>query len=202
MSGRASSVFWALCRAWFFGVVLGVVLGGGLGTLFLPVAGSIMGVVLGVSLGAIAGVGAALLIAPAALFPRSLIGDRIWPGVVAASLTLLLAGKVVFEGFSLRNLLDVTVVLGLACLAGLMSAGFGPTVVRGVRIRLLRSPAAGAVGALVGGVVAVVRFLALEGWSEPALFVGLTMGSLMIGGILGLTLVAFNLLVTKESAAE
>jgi len=202
VAGRGWSLLLAFCRGWLFGVVLGLLLGGGLGTFFIPVVGTIYGAVVGVSLGASAGLGAALLIAPAAFFPRSLVGDRIWPGVVAASLTLLLSGKVVFEGLSLRSLFDLTVVLGLAFLAGVLSAWFGPTVVRGVRIRLLRTPAAGAVGASVSGLVAVVRFLTIEGWSEPALFVALTMGALVVGGILGLTLVAFNLLVTKEPAAE
>ena len=201
MRSQVLSVVLAFCRGWLFGVVVGFVLGGGLGTFFVPILGTVYGAVIGVTLGAIAGLGAGALVAPAALL-RPSPADRIWPGAVAASLVLVLAGKVVFGGVVLRPSFDAAVVLGLAGLAGVLSAGFGPTVIRGVRIRRLRTSAVVTVGASVGGVVAVARFLAVEGWAEPALFVALTTGAIVVGGILGLTLVAFNLLVTKEPAAE
>ena len=183
-----------------FGVVLGLVLGAGLGTFFIPVVGTVYVAVIGVPLGAVAGLVAAVLIAPVALLPASVLGDRIWPGVVAGVLTLLAGGKVVFAGLDLRNIFDLGVVAGLVGVGGVLSACFGPAVVRGVRIPLLRTPRVGAVGAAVGGLVTVGRFLAIEGWSEPAMFAALTMGGIVAGGILGLTLVAFNLLVTKEPA--
>ncbi|MGH3352692.1 MAG: hypothetical protein ACRDPS_18640 [Nocardioides sp.] len=201
MAGRMWSVLWAFWRGWLFGVVLGLVLGAGLGTFFIPVVGTVYGVAIGVPLGAVTGLAAAVLIAPVALLRPSILGDRVWPGVVSAALALLVSGKVVFRGLDSGNLFDVGVVGGVAAVAGVLSACFGPAMIRRVRIRFLHAPSVGALGAAIGGLVAAGR-VAVEGWPEPAVIIGFTFGGIVTGGILGLTLVAFNLLVTKEPAAE
>lgn len=205
MADRMWSLVLVFGRGWLFGALLGLVLGGGIGTFYAPVVGTFYGGFIGGTIGAIVGPAAAALVAPAALFPPSIVGDRVWPGVVATVLTYLLCTEVVFSGtygWSGWSVGDVSVLAALACVAGVLSACFGPTMVRGVRIRLLRASHVGAVGAAVGGLVAAGRFVAIEGWSEPALLIALTVGGLVSGGILSLTLVAFDLLVTKEPAAE
>ena len=203
MSGRVWSLVLVFGRGWLFGALVGLVLGGGIGTFYVPVVGTVYGGVIGSTLGAIVGPVAGALVAPAALLPPSVVADRVWPSVVATVLTYLLCTEVVFSGtngWSGWSVGDSSALAALACVAGALSACFGPTVVRGVRTRLPRASHLGVVGAVAGGLTAAGRFVAIEGWSEPFLFVALTMGGLVAGGILSLTLIAYNLLVTKEPA--
>ena len=202
MAGRMRSVLGATGRGWCFGAMLGLVLGAGLGTLLIPLVGTIFGTLIGVPLGAVVGLGATVLVAPVVLLPPSLVGDRIWPGLVATTLTILLAGEVAPGGFGLRAIFDGSTVVGFALLAGVLSAWFGPTVIRGVRVRFLRTLTAPAVAGIVGALVAAVQVLMVEGLGEPLMLSGFAFVGWLVGGILGFVMVAFNLLVTEEPAAE
>lgn len=201
VTGRVRSVFWAFWRGWLFGVVLGLVLGGGLGTFFIPVLGTIYGGVIGAVLGAITGLGAALLVAPAALFPPSVVLDRVWPGVVAAGVTYVLITEVVFSRTSFWDDGDAPYFCVLVVGAGGLAMVFGAAVTRGVRIRFMRTPVV-VLGGIVGALSAVCRVVAEEGLGEPGMLAGLAVAGGIVGGILGAVMVVFNLLVTKEPAAE
>lgn len=202
MAGRMRLVFWAVCRGWLFGVVLGLVLGGGLGTFFIPVVGTIYGGLIGLVLGVIAGLAAALLVTLAVLLRPSVAADRIWPGAVAAGVTYVLVTEVVFSGSSMWTDEDVAYLLALVVIAGVLGVCFGGVVVRGVRIRSLRTPLMAVFASVVGAGVGAWRVMSLEGLGEPWLLAGVAFCGWVVGGILGSVLIIFNLLVTKEPAEQ
>ncbi|NYI79436.1 hypothetical protein [Nocardioides panzhihuensis] len=204
MAGRVWICFWAFLRAWLFGVVLGLVTGGVFGTLLVPVVGTVFGGVLGVGMGAIMGLPFAVLVAPVSLVPTSVVADRIWPAVVAAVLAFLLLSKVMFSGASLDPSGDLAIFAGLTAIAGLLTGLFGRAVTRGVRIRALRTPETFVYFAVAGTLVSAARFVMVEEWNQAGPWIALLCAfvGFVGGGILGLVLIGYNLLVTKEPAAE
>ena len=206
MAGRMSSglqvLVGAFCRGWLFGVVLGLVVGGGLGTVFIPVVGTVYGAMVGVPLGAITGLAAALLVAPAALLPRSVLADRVWPGLVSAGLTFLLVTRVVFSGGDLWSDDDGPYFLALVLVTGAMGVLFGAAVTRRARVRFMQSVGSAVYGSILGAMVSAGYVLREEGLGEPGFLAGFTFMGWVAGGILGAALVIFNLLVTKEPSAE
>ncbi|WP_141779224.1 hypothetical protein [Nocardioides albertanoniae] len=196
------SVMLAVGRGWLFGILLGLVLGGGLGTFVVPVVGTVFGGVAGVVVGALAGLPAAVLVAPAALLGPSVFGDRVWPGAVATGAAYLLVTEVVFAGSDMWDGDNFVYLLVLVVIAGALGVCFGGVVVRGVRILSLRTPRVAVCASLVGAAVGAWRVVTLEGLGEPGLLLGVSFLGWIVGGILGSVLIIFNLLVTKEPAAE
>lgn len=203
MADRMWSVLWALCRWWFFGVVLGVVIGGGVGGVMVPVFGTLAGACYGGIVGAVVGLVAAALVAPAVLLPSSPGVDRIWPGLVAFGMIFALgfAMFIANEGQGAAGE-DIGVLLVLAGLSGALAAWFGEAVMRGVRIPLPHLVICAAALGVVCGVASAVVGLSDTGASEPGSVAGVMLLGLACGGILGSVLIAFNLLVTEEPAAE
>ncbi|MFI5622054.1 hypothetical protein ACIA03_01180 [Nocardioides sp. NPDC051685] len=203
MADRMWSVFWALCRWWFFGAVLGVVIGGGVGSALLPIAGTLFGAWYGGIVGVVVGLVESVLVAPAVLLPSSPVVDRIWPGLVGFGMTFAL-GFAVFianegPGEASEN---IGVLLVIAGLSGVLAAWFGEAVTRGVRIPLPHMVIAAAALGVVCGVASAVVGLSDAGASEPGAVAGVMLLGLASGGILGSVLILFDLLVTKEPARE
>lgn len=201
---RVRICFWALLRGWLFGVVLGSVVGGGFGTLLVPVLGTVLGGATGAVMGAIVGLPFAVLVAPASLLPRSVVVDRAWPAIVAAGLSFVLLSKVMFSGASLDASQDLAIFVGLAAVAALITGLFGRAITRRARIRGLRTPETFVYFALAGTLVSTARFVMAEGWIHAGPWIALLCAFVGFfgGGILGLVLIGYNLLVTKEPAAE
>lgn len=202
MADRMWSVFWALCRWWFFGAVLGVVIGGGVGSALAPIFGTLAGACYGGIVGAVVGLVESVLVAPAVLLPSSPV-DRIWPGLVGFGMTFAL-GFAMFTaseepGTGGEN---VGVLLIIAALSGVLAAWFGEAVTRGVRIPLPQMVIGAVALGMVCGVGCAVVGLSDAGASEPGIVAGVMLLGLACGGILGSVLIVFNLLVAKEPAAE
>lgn len=209
MVGLVRIFFGAFLRAWLFGVVLGLVLGGALGSLLMPVLGAVLGGVIGgvigAVMGAMTGLPFAVLVAPVALLRRSAVADRAWLAIVAAGLTFVLLSQVMFSGASLdASSEDLAIFVGLAVAAGLIAGFFGRAITRRARIRGLRTPETFVYFALAGTVVSTVRLVMAEGWIHAGPWIALlgAFVGFIGGGILGLVLIGYNLLVTKEPAAE
>ncbi|MGY0539602.1 hypothetical protein ACW14X_18970 [Nocardioides sp. YJ-D4] len=201
MAERIWSVFWAFCRWWFFGAVLGVVIGGAAGSTLLPISGTLLGAWYGGIVGVVVGLVESALVAPAVLLPSSPVVDRIWPGLVGFGMTFAL-GFARFNAGEAPGAADENIVLlVIAGVSGALAAWFGEAVTRGVRIPL---------APLVVGVVALGVFCGVAsavglpdaGASEPGVVAGVMLLGLAAGGILGSVLIVFNLLVTQEPAAE
>ena len=201
MADRMWSVFWALCRWWFFGAVLGVVVGGGVGSVMVPVFGTLMGAWYGGIVGVVVGLVASALVAPAVLLPSSVF-DRIWPGLVGFGMTVALgfAMFVANEGPGTAGE-NLGVPLVIAGLSGASAAWFGEAVMRGVRIPLPHTVIGAAALGLVCGVAPAVVGLSDAAASEPGVVAVTMLLGLACGGILGSVLIVYNLLVTKEPAA-
>ena len=194
--------FWVFLRAWLFGVVLGLVMGGAFGTVLVPVLGSVLGGVIGAVMGAITGLPFAALVAPVSLLPASAVADRVWPAIVAAGLAFVLLSQVMFSEASLDGSEDLAVFVGMAVVAGLLAGLFGRAITRRARIRALCTPETFVFFALAGTLVSTARFVILEGWihSGPGMVLLCAFVGFICGGILGLALIGYNLLVTKEPA--
>jgi hypothetical protein len=202
---RVRICFWALLRGWLFGVVLGLVVGGGFGTLLVPVLGTVLGGATGAVMGAIVGLPFAVLVAPASLLPRSAVVDRAWPAIVAAGLSFVLLSKVMFSEASLdASSEDLAIFVGTAVAAALITGLFGRAITRRVRVRALRTPETFVYFALGGTLVSIARLVMVEGWIHAGPWIALLCAfvGFIGGGILGLVLIGYNLLVTKEPAAE
>ena len=203
MAGRMWSVFWALCRWWFFGAVLGVVVGGGVGSVMVPVFGTLMGAWYGGFVGAVVGLIASALVAPAVLLPSSPVFDRIWPGLVGFGITFALGFAMFVEnegrGVAGEN---IGALLAIAGLSGAVAAWFGEAVTRGVRIPLPDMVIGAVALGMVCSISSAVVGLSDTGPSEPGLVAVVMLLALACGGILGCVLILFDLLVTKEPAAE
>lgn len=203
MADRMWSVFWALCRWWFFGAVLGVVIGGGVGSALLPIAGTLFGAWYGGIVGVVVGLVESVLVAPALLLPSSPVVDRLWPGLVGFGMTFAL-GFAVFvadegPGEAGEN---IGVLLVIAGLSGVLAAWFGEAVTRGVRIPLQHMVIAAAALGMACGVASAVVGLSGGGAAEPGVVAGVMLLGLASGGILGSVLIVFDLLVTEEPARE
>ncbi|MFD7073157.1 hypothetical protein ACFV9G_03010 [Nocardioides sp. NPDC059952] len=204
MAGWVWALLWAFVRAWLFGVMLGLVIGGAFGTLLMPVLGTLLGGVIGAIMGAITGLPFAVLVAPVSLLPPSPVADRAWPAIVAAGLSFVLVSKVMFSGANLDASEDLAIFVGLAAAAGLVAGLFGRAITRRARIRALRTPETFIFFALAGTLLSTARFVTLEGWIHdgPGMVLLCAFVGFVGGGILGLALIGYNLLVTKEPAAE
>jgi hypothetical protein len=195
-------VFWAFCRWWFFGAVLGVVVGGCVGSTMMPIFGALAGAWYGGIVGAVVGLVEAPLVAPAALFPSSAVVDRIWPGLVGFGVTAALGYARSFAGWASEADWEVIASLvGIAALSGAVSSWFGVAVTRRVRIPLrvvvLSAPALGLICA-VGGVLSCFSHY---GASEPDIIAMSVLAGLACGGILGGVLIVFNQLIAEEPSA-
>ena len=203
MAGLVRILFGVFLRAWLFGVVLGLVMGGVFGALLMPVLGSVLGGVIGTVMGAIMGVPFAVLVAPVLLLRSSVVAERAWPAIVAAGLTFVLLSQVMFSGASLdASSEDLVIFVGMAVAAGLIAGLFGRAITRRARIRALRSPETFVYFALAGTLVAAARLVMAEGWIHAGPWIALLCAfvGFIGGGILGLALIGYNLLVTKEPA--
>lgn len=162
-------------RGWVFGVVLGLVLGGGLGTFVFPGLGSVVGGTYGAVVGAVAGLWQGLLMAVGTWFGRSAVGDRVWSGLVAGGLAVVVAtvAPAVRYGLSLtgsvhREVLAVGVVLASCSAAA--GAAAGRFVTCGVPVDGLRhSERVPAVGAVLGALLPVVRTVMEPGFAPSPL---------------------------------
>ncbi|OIJ24820.1 hypothetical protein UG56_020485 [Nocardioides luteus] len=196
-------MFWALCRWWFFGVVLGVVVGGGVGSALVPIVGTLFGAWYGGIVGAIVGLVASALVAPTVLLPPSPVFDRFWPGLVGFGMTFALGFAMFAEnegaGVAGGNIGAVLVIAGLS---GAVAAWFGEAVTRGVRIPLPHLVIGAAALGLVCSIAPAVVGLSDAGASEPGVVAVIMLLGLACGGILGSVLIVYNLLITKEPAAE
>ncbi|MFJ9393144.1 hypothetical protein ACIRON_30275 [Nocardioides sp. NPDC101246] len=204
MTGGVCSLFWAFLRGWLFGVVLGLVMGGSVGMLLVPVLGPVFGGVTGAVMGAMTGLPFAVLMAPVSLFPPSSFADRAWPAIVAAGLSFVLFSEVMFSGANLDVAEDLVIFVGMAAAVGLIAGIFGRAITRRARIRALRTPETFVYFALAGTLVSTARLVTLEGWVDAGPWIALlcVVVGFVGGGILGLVLIGYNLLVTKEPAAE
>jgi hypothetical protein len=208
VAGRVWILCWAFLRAflraWLFGVVLGLVTGGVFGTLLVPVVGTVFGGAIGAGMGAITGLPFAILVAPVSLLPTSVAADRVWPAIVAAGLAFVLVSKVMLADASLDASEDLVIFACTALVSGLLAGLFGRAVTRGKRVRVLRAPVTLVLFASAGTLVSAARLVMLAGWSETELGVVLlcAYAGCIGGGILGLALIGYNLLVTKEPAPE
>lgn len=193
-------------RAWIFGVALGVVLGGGLGTFGLPGLGTVLGAVYGAAVGAMAGLAQGLLVVLGSSFDVSPLADRIWSGTVSGAIgfvvTMEMSGIGVIltsAGYMLDNPHVVLVAVLTACSAA-AGAAAGRFMTCGAPVDGLRRPRrAFAAGAVVGAVLPAVRLLpeTVEGrvdLSEIALLV-------VVGAVSGCALAAVALLLRVAETA-
>ncbi|MFE6647148.1 hypothetical protein ACFVJS_11335 [Nocardioides sp. NPDC057772] len=203
MADRLWSVLWAWCRWWLFGVVLGAVVGGGVGSTLLPVFGMLLGAWYGGIVGVVVGLIESVLVAPAVLLPSSPVFDRIWPGLVGFGMTFALGfASFVADDQSGAAGENIGALLAIAGLSGAVAAWFGEAVTRGVRIPLPHLVVGAAALGMVCGVASGVVSLSDAGASEAGTVAGVMLLGLACGGILGSVLIVFNLLVAKEPAAE
>ncbi|MEU0314505.1 hypothetical protein [Nocardioides sp. NPDC006273] len=184
-------------------MVLGVVIGGGVGSALAPIFGTLAGAWYGGIVGAVVGLVESALVAPAVLFPSSPAVDRIWPGLVGFGMTFAL-GFAMFiadeePGAGSEN---IGALLVIAALSGVLAAWFGEAVTRGVRIPLPHMVIGAVALGVVCGVGCAVAGLSDAGASGPGIVAGVMLLGLACGGILGSVLIVFNLLVTEEPAAE